>query len=47
VTERTPNSDVEDEHDDHAEAHDSAGSPVEQAKAREREMEESGEKNAA
>ncbi len=47
MTERPPHSDVEEEHDDDADANDSVGSPVEQAKAREREMEESGEENAA
>jgi hypothetical protein len=47
MTGSTPYPDGEEEHDDNAEADDSASSPVEQAKERERELEESGEENAA
>jgi hypothetical protein len=47
VTKRTPHSDGDDERDENPEANDSASSSAEHAKARELEMEESGEENAA
>jgi hypothetical protein len=47
VTERTRHSDGDVKHENDEETPDSAASPTEQAKAREREMEESGEENAS
>jgi len=48
MRERTPNPESEETQDEKPEAHDAAaGSPAERAKEREREMEESGEENAA
>jgi hypothetical protein len=45
MTESTPNPDRDDERDQEAETNEYAGSTAEQAKAHEREMEESGEEN--
>jgi hypothetical protein len=48
MRERTPNPESVETQDEKPEAHDAtAGSAAEQAKEREREMEESGEENAA
>ena len=48
MSEQTPKPEYEETEDEKPEAHDAAaGSPAEQAKKREREMEESGEENAA
>jgi hypothetical protein len=47
MTEQRSNSDVDEKQGDERQGSDSTASPAEQAKEREREMEESGEENPA